>query len=50
MSVCRSIQAIQNTKLSQDSQARQVTEVGNDTKVTQDTKVPQVTEEGQDTK
>ena len=50
MSVCQSIQAIQNTKVSQDTQARQVTEVGKDTKVTQDTKARQVTKEGQDTK
>ena len=49
MSVCLSIQAIQNTKVSQDTLAGQVNEVGQDIKVSQDTKARQVTEVGQHT-
>ena len=46
MSVCQSVQAIQNTKVSQDTREHQVTEVGQDTKVSQDTQARQATEVG----
>ena len=46
--VWQTIQTIQNTKVSQDTQERQVTEVGQYTKVGQDTQARQVTQVGQD--